>query len=284
MYHISAWLRRFGVVLSVGFLVVIASGCDPDVSYQTPGPISIIFSVDAQGNITIQGSISLETYMGNFSLNSDQEPLQPSSPTAILLVIRQTAHRKMVDDIYQVQANGEKATVTTQGSTTIEYFNGKIIVDASKGELQQVNLQLTPPTPVLSTEEQPVLDYCNALQSGQKEVYAQFFDRDTGGSLAIKNGNQTISSANTFSALASKIDQRQGKATTCAIKSDISTSNFPCSGVSDPGENTLDCTYTYTITVQVVRSSGPSYSVSADVTVEVSCCDVSTTITAISTL
>lgn len=127
-------------------LILFASACGSSpvttigATYQPPFA-PVIFSIDSSGTISVQGNLSIETPIGRFGIEASiADNLQPENNT-LLLIIRHQQNGKVVDDAYKIQTGQDEVRVVTNGTTIIDVKQHKVFIDASKGNIQSIEVQ-----------------------------------------------------------------------------------------------------------------------------------------------
>lgn len=112
------------------------SGGDVDViiGYRPPG-VPVQFTIDTCGNITVQTTASITTFLGTFSLGAEL-PLNERDSDDLILIIRDRAEG--VDQVFLI-ADGQKARVVADGRTEVEITeDGIVIVDVTQARVVEM--------------------------------------------------------------------------------------------------------------------------------------------------
>lgn len=137
-------------------MILFVSGCGDfsasgGVSYQPPFA-PIIFTLNSNGIITIQGNASIVTPLGTFAIDANvSDTLQPED-NALLVIIRYNQKGTVVDTAYKI-ATQQEVIVVLDAKTTLQITNKRILIDASKGTVKTIEVKGVTPdnTPVLQT-------------------------------------------------------------------------------------------------------------------------------------
>lgn len=131
------------LLLSLTFFI---TGCGPvagGVTYKPPfGMVSLRIGTDG---ISVQASSpDLETLLGTFAVDlstslsaaKDQQPRDDG----LLLTIRYSKQRALVDEVYQIHTGGSKVVVSANGHIPFSVENQRVFIDASKGSIQAIEV------------------------------------------------------------------------------------------------------------------------------------------------
>ena len=203
------------------------------MGYETPS-----FSIDTNGVISIQGDLSVETFVGTFSLDANVSASLKSEDNTLILLIRHQENGSVVDTEYKIQTGQDDVKVVTNGRTIVDVTQHKVFIDASNGSIQSIEVKdanseststspsqvPTPtPTPVPTNTLTPVLPQIVQLNSS--------YSGDTVNSGYRYPMNMYIDSEST-----------QGKLRARIYYSGLSVSSYACIGnIGSNNRLTLTC-------------------------------------------
>jgi hypothetical protein len=109
------------------------------LSFQPP-LLPVIFAIDTQGHISIEGNTSIVTEVGTFSIDADiPSSLQPENQY-LLLIIKHRLNNTLVDTIYKIETGRDEVFIVTRGITATDITRNQIILDASGGDIQRIQV------------------------------------------------------------------------------------------------------------------------------------------------
>jgi hypothetical protein len=128
----------------VALLVCVGCGAGTsagiEFGYTTPF-LPITITIDNHGDIAVHGSADIVTPVGTFSIDADVTKAMASQSGATLLIIRHRNNGTVVDTVYTVQT--QQITVVLNGRVTLTVTNGRVFVDASKGQVLSITIRST---------------------------------------------------------------------------------------------------------------------------------------------
>jgi hypothetical protein len=126
-------------LISALFVIATCVACGnttPYISYQPEFlPITIKISPDG---ISFAGDRSIVTEIGTFSIGADYS-LQPPAANSIYVILRD--RQTGFDHIYDVKTGSEQFTAVVNGKTTIAVTTSRVLIDVSKGTIEQIRFK-----------------------------------------------------------------------------------------------------------------------------------------------
>src|SRR5437588_3683617 len=110
------------------------------VSY-TPPFVPVTFSIDSSGNISVHVAASIVTELGTFSVSGGASASLKADDGTLLVTIRHIQNGSLVDTVYKIQTGQVTVTVVVNGKTTIQITNRSVLIDASQGNIQSIEVK-----------------------------------------------------------------------------------------------------------------------------------------------
>lgn len=134
-------MRPFRFLAPVLVTLLLLAGCSaPDgtaVSYQ-PKYLPVEFVLDDQGNISVQGSKSLITDIGTFSVSATYE-LPAKNDDDLYIYIRDQKQSR--DRVFLLRDAGDELTAVLDGTTTVKVKDDRIIIDITSAKVRLIKFQ-----------------------------------------------------------------------------------------------------------------------------------------------
>lgn len=193
----------------IGMLFIL-SGCGSTsaswvLSFQ-PAFLPLHFSVDANGTISIQGDVAIETPIGTFAISANASDQLKPADNELLLIIRHNENNSIVDTAYNIQTGQSEVTVVTNGTTTIDVTQHKVFIDASMGTIQTIEIKSGNSGGYSAnykgtwSNSQPVgqnsSGYAPALITWNNKLYMAFVDSNNNNELTIVSSTDGINWTN----------------------------------------------------------------------------------------
>lgn len=130
------------LLLMLGLLLVCCvCGCGANVSGSvkagyTPPFVPITILIGSDGSIGLGAEQRVVTPIGTFSLQEDVTHNAALDDYPLALIIRHRAGGGLVDDVFQVEL--QEVEILLNGQTRVVISNRRVLVDASKGDVQSV--------------------------------------------------------------------------------------------------------------------------------------------------
>ena len=125
--------------LLISLVTLLLVGCSASVSYKPPLlPVKLV--IDNAGNISVEGEVSIVTFVGEFSIGA--EYTLSSKPDSILVIIRdRNKGTRGLDTIYRVRTSGDEFTVVLNGETTVQVVNKQVIIDVTNANVKTIEFR-----------------------------------------------------------------------------------------------------------------------------------------------
>jgi hypothetical protein len=130
------------------FLLLFLASCGETTAKVTltyhPLFAPVTFSIDTNGNISVQGDLAIETPAGTFTLSagvSDSPDRPQPDNSTLLLIIRHKQGASLADSYYRMQTEQDEVVIVTNGTTTIDVTSHKAFIDASKGDVKSITVK-----------------------------------------------------------------------------------------------------------------------------------------------
>jgi hypothetical protein len=142
---------------------MVFSGCSVlgQVGYRPPF-LPITFLIDNLGHISIQGSASIVTEVGEFSLNVSDTVNPPDD--GFLVIIRHLHDGEISDAVYQIHSGDDEVDVTVDGHIELQITNKRVTIDASQGQVQSVVVRNTDTSGSTSDGSGDQANPCRSIQ------------------------------------------------------------------------------------------------------------------------
>jgi hypothetical protein len=123
---------------------------EPTVTYQPPFlPIEILAS---PSGIEIKGDLSIETFIGTFSIGG-RYLLPPIASNSIYVILRNK--HTGYDHIYELRTNSEQLSVVVNGKTTVAVTTSRVTIDLTYGKIDQIRFKRVAVPPISSSVSTP---------------------------------------------------------------------------------------------------------------------------------
>ncbi len=147
LLYFSIFLCVINLISSIGWCITRYESAyfisiHPKASFQ-PAFLPIVFTIDTQGHITIEGSASIVTEIGTFSVGAEAETALHPTDSSLLLIIRHRQDNAIVDTVYSLATPSDQVVVVTHGITTTAVMQDRIAIDASAGDIQRIQINGT---------------------------------------------------------------------------------------------------------------------------------------------
>ena len=141
------------LLLEIGALIEFhgGEGCFPynittGISYQPPF-LPLVLTVDEQGHISWSGDTSVQFELGTITVVTDlnSEPAPDTTNNSVtVLVIRHRQGKSIIDSQYLLRSSLDSVMIVTMGTTTTQIMKNNYFIDASRGELASIQVNIFP--------------------------------------------------------------------------------------------------------------------------------------------
>ncbi len=109
------------------------------IGFQPP-LLPVIFAIDTQGHISVEGNASIVTEVGTFSIDVGLPTSLQGENQSLLLIIKHRQNNTIVNTVYTVETGRDEIFIVTRGLTTTDITRNQITFDASGGDIQSIQI------------------------------------------------------------------------------------------------------------------------------------------------
>lgn len=131
--------QRLAAILSLlCFMSILLSGC-ARASYK-PVFLPVKFNIDNEGNISVEGELSIVTFVGEFSVGAEYT-INPENDNILVVIRDRKKGSRGMDTIYRVRSEKDSFIAVLDGTTTVQVVDRQVVIDVTDARVRTIQLK-----------------------------------------------------------------------------------------------------------------------------------------------